>query len=67
MAKLVWAFDLRPGEGEIDDSVDTGYIEGFLICPKQFPLRITPRSDQHAAVIEQELRNVTPFLQRFGE
>ena len=66
MAKPVWTFDFAPGEGEIDDSVSTGYFGGFLIAPKQFPLQITPRSDAHAAVIKQEMRNVQPFLDRYN-
>ena len=67
MAKLVWTFDFAPGEGEIDDSVETGYFGGFLMCPKQFPLKITPRSDAHAKVVEKEFEGVKPFLEKFGD
>ena len=66
MAKLVWTFDLTPA-GEIDDSVDTGYFGGFLICPKEFPLNMKSRSTEHARVIERELEEVKPFLARFKE
>lgn len=66
MAKLVWAFDLIPC-GEIDDSVATGYIGGFLICPKEFPLDVKVRSEKHAAVIEREMDEVRPFLAKFKE
>lgn len=66
MAKLVWAFELTPA-GEIDDSVETGYFGGFLICPKKFPLDIKVRSEAHAAVIEREMEDVRPFLAQFKE
>ena len=66
MAKLVWAFELTPA-GEIDDSVETGYFGGFLICPKEFPLDIKVRSEAHAAVIEREMEDVRPFLAKFKE
>lgn len=69
MAKLVWAFNLSPDspDSEIDDSVETGYFGGFLICPKEFPLKIEIRSNAHAAVVEREMEDVTPFLATFKE
>ena len=65
MAKLVWAFDILPGEGKIDQSVATGCIGGFLICPKEFPLKLVPRSAGHASTIEAELEAEKPFLAKF--
>lgn len=66
MAKLVWAFDFTPGEGKIDTTIETGFFGGFLICPKEFPLLIKSRSEVHAAVIEKELEDIQPFLDRFA-
>lgn len=67
MAKLVWAFSFTaPSNTKVDDSVETGYVGGFLICPKVFPLDIVVRSKEHAEVIERELKEVQPFLDTFG-
>ncbi|KAF4335762.1 oxidoreductase [Fusarium beomiforme] len=48
----VWAFDMRPAAEDIDDSMETGYTGGFLVAPKKFPVRITPRSADREAVIQ---------------
>ncbi|OCL13013.1 cytochrome P450 [Glonium stellatum] len=65
MAKLVWAFEIKPGAGNIDESVDTGYFGGFLIAPKRFPLQLIPRSATHANVIKEECSASLEYLSRF--
>ena len=71
MAKLVWAFDLSPGNGlseeDIDSSIETAWTNGFLTAPKPFPLVITPRSPQHAAVIKQECESVGEVFREYGD
>lgn len=67
MAKLVWAFDFIPAGEGIDDTVETGYFGGFLICPKKFPLTIKVRSEKHALIIREELEAVRPFLETFKD
>ena len=67
MAKLVWAFDLAPGAAVIDDDIGTAYSDGFLIAPEKFPLLITPRSDCHREVIENEYNSAKPFWQKYED
>ena len=67
MSKIVWSFDIRPGVGIIDDSVDTGYYGGFLIAPKRFPSVITLRSPEHAAVIRKEAAEAAEYLTQFED
>ncbi|KAJ5781029.1 hypothetical protein N7457_006189 [Penicillium paradoxum] len=68
IAKLVWAFNIERDTtaGPPDVSVETGYEGGFLICPKKFPLKITPRSKAHAAVIESEFEGLTRYYEKLA-
>lgn len=67
MAKLVWAFDIGVATGKtLDTSMETGYIGGFLVCPKEFPLALRPRSRERAESIDREMDEVRDFLGRFG-
>ncbi|OJI96603.1 hypothetical protein ASPVEDRAFT_78369 [Aspergillus versicolor CBS 583.65] len=67
IAKLVWAFDFeRDGGQKVDGSVDSGYEGGFLVCPKRFPIRITPRSEARVAVIEREFEGLKGFYDKFA-
>ncbi|UPL02882.1 hypothetical protein LCI18_013816 [Fusarium solani-melongenae] len=64
MAKLVWTFNMLPGEdhtigkqlslSEIDDSMATAWTNGFLTAPKKFPLALAARSHGHEQVIKRE-------------
>lgn len=68
IAKMVWLFDIdvQPGKSaDVDDSPLTGYQGGFLIAPNEFSVRIRPRSEKHAEVIEREFRDMAPFFDKF--
>lgn len=60
IAKLVWAFDFKPGmnsEGKIvEPDIDnvTGYSEGFLVCAKPFACDIRVRSEKKGETILRE-------------
>lgn len=66
LSKLVWAFNFTT-PGPVDDSVETAYTGGFLICPKEFPFEIEVRSAERAKVIDEELKSQEPFLDTFGK
>jgi len=59
-AKLLWGFNFeqqRDDEGQlipIDTDPVTGYTEGFLVSPKEFACRISPRSQTRADTIMRE-------------
>ncbi|KAJ5159284.1 Cytochrome P450 [Penicillium coprophilum] len=59
-AKLLWAFQFEPELDEsgkpvaIDTDPITGYTEGFLVCPKAFKCRVSPRSAVRAETILRE-------------
>lgn len=60
-AKIMWAFDIRPGkdengnEAKIDVDLHTGYEEGIIIEPIPFKCDIQPRSERRKQVIMEEL------------
>ena len=67
IAKLVWTFDISKEDGgaEVDTSVESAYQGGFLIAPNKFPVRIRPRSEKHAKVVEGEFADLKSFYERF--
>ena len=67
MAKLVWAFDIKPGADKIDSSIETGYTGGFLITPKKFPLCLTLRSADRERVIKTDFLKCLELLKKFKE
>jgi hypothetical protein len=68
MAKLVWAFHIEKPKGcVLDESVETGYEGGFLICPKHFPLKLTVRSQEHLDVVQSELVSAQQVLSAFRD
>ncbi|OKO90634.1 Fumitremorgin C synthase [Penicillium subrubescens] len=61
IAKLIWAFSIEPRSDENDQPVEydfspkTRYSEGFLVCAKDFPCVIKPRSEARRATIMKEM------------
>ncbi len=60
IAKLLWAFDFRPGKDDngniVEPDVDpkSGYSEGFLICAKPYALDVQVRSEKRRETILKE-------------
>ncbi|CRG92366.1 Vitamin D 25-hydroxylase [Talaromyces islandicus] len=61
MSMLLWAFNFEqqtdPVSGQPlvpDTDPDTGYIEGLVTCPKQFPCKVTVRSAERKETIMRE-------------
>ncbi|SCV48561.1 related to O-methylsterigmatocystin oxidoreductase [Fusarium fujikuroi] len=67
MAKLVWAFDIKPAADKIDSSIETGYTGGFLITPKKIPLCLTLRSADRERVIKRDFLKCLELLKKFKE
>ncbi|KAK1623551.1 cytochrome P450 [Colletotrichum phormii] len=65
ISRLLWAFDLEKAvdaEGvEITPDADD-LTDGFLVQPRPFPAKITPRSDAHVQVIRMEWEASQAFL-----
>ncbi|RAK99000.1 cytochrome P450 [Aspergillus ibericus CBS 121593] len=59
-AKLLWAFEIsepvdpRGGPG-VDVDPATGYLDGFLNCPREFRATVRVRSERRRETIEREL------------
>ncbi|KAK6081151.1 cytochrome P450 [Seiridium cupressi] len=62
-----WAFNLSPGSEAVDDDIVTAYHDGFLIAPKKFPILITPRSDRHKNVIENEYDSIKSLWEKYED
>jgi cytochrome P450 len=64
MAKLLWAFDIRPAKDEkgkevaLDVSCETGYGAGFLVCANDFLCEIVPRSKRRRETVMREFGEV---------
>jgi cytochrome P450 len=63
LAKILWAFDIRPKEGVIYNTF--AYTEGFNIRPKKFECEITVRSEAHRDVLMRELEGAQEVLEVF--
>lgn len=64
LAKMLWAFDIKPLQGVQYDIFD--YTEGFNIRPRPFKCAITVRSENHRAVLEREQQEAVAYLQKFS-
>ena len=71
IAKLVWGFSIEPGVDEKGNPIEpdfdprTGYSEGFLVCAKDYPCVVKPRSAARRETImkEYETAQVEVFSQ----
>ena len=45
MAKLLWAYNIKPGKTKPDTDPVTGYCEGFLVCANDFDAEFEVRSE----------------------
>ena len=65
IARMLWAFNLEKavdaeGHEVVPDPDELS--QGFLVHPKPFPARITPRSDRHAELVRQEWEGCQALL-----
>lgn len=72
IAKIIWAFSIKPAvdeqgkEVELDINPQTGYGEGFLLCVKDFPCKITPRSEARRETIMREFNEAQKVFSKFN-
>ncbi|KAG8417128.1 hypothetical protein J3459_012616 [Metarhizium acridum] len=73
MAKLLWALHIESGvdsQGRVIDpdvSPEGAYASGLLVCAKQFPCRVTPRSQARKDTIMREFdRATTDVFAKYG-
>jgi len=68
-SKLLWAFDIRepidPVTGDTIELDPNAYNPGITQAPLPFRVRITPRSEEHATVLQKELQAALEFLAPF--
>jgi cytochrome P450 len=69
IAKMAWALDIAKAGGKESENIDTSplsaYQGGFLIAPNKFPVKITPRSEERARILENEFRSLREFFDKF--
>ncbi|KAK7191294.1 hypothetical protein DPSP01_008364 [Paraphaeosphaeria sporulosa] len=67
MAKLLWAFDMRPEAGTtLDTNVETGFKDAVLTGPKESKIEFTVRSEAKEQLIWKEWEGADAVLSRFG-
>ena len=72
IAKLIWAFSIEPALDDkgikLKPNFDprTGYSEGFLVCAKDFPCVIKPRSEgRRTTIMKEHERSQIEVFSRF--
>ncbi|PVH83171.1 putative cytochrome P450 [Cadophora sp. DSE1049] len=63
LAKLLWAFDVKPAEREVYD-VDA-YEGGMILRPKPFKCEFAVRDEERRGVLEREMREAQKVLDLF--
>ncbi|PSR85691.1 cytochrome P450 [Coniella lustricola] len=63
LAKILWAFDIKPVPGVQYDIFD--YTEGFNVRPRPFKCAITVRSEAHKRVLEREQQEAMAYLEKY--
>ncbi|KAK7883458.1 hypothetical protein LTR67_011208 [Exophiala xenobiotica] len=68
-SKLLWAFDISepidPATGKTIELDPNAYNPGITQAPLPFKVKITPRSQEHAAILGKELHGALEFLAPF--
>jgi cytochrome P450 len=64
LARLIWAYDVLPREGETYDTF--AYTEGFNIRPRKFECVIRSRSARHREIVEGEEAVSLEWLGKFA-
>ncbi len=67
MAKLAWAFDILPDSAVVDADIQTAYTDGFLVSPKEFPVRFICRSQVQKAVLMKEFEMAKAVFARYED
>ena len=71
MAKLLWAYDIKPGKTKPDTDPVTGYCEGFLVCANDFDATFEVRGEKKKETIlrefEEAKRDVFGKFEAVGE
>ncbi|RGP61683.1 cytochrome p450 [Fusarium sporotrichioides] len=67
MAKIAWTFNLASNSSAVNDDIDSAYHDGFLIAPKKFPIKITPRTERHKEVIMNEYDSIQSFWDKYDD
>ena len=73
MAKILWAFDITPGEDasgkEVKPDTDpvTGYCEGFLVCAYDFPATFSVRGEKRKETILREFEEAKSVFAKYEQ
>ncbi|KAF2444949.1 cytochrome P450 [Karstenula rhodostoma CBS 690.94] len=67
MAKMLWAFDMRPEAGTmLDTNVETGFKDAVLTGPKESKIEFKVRSEARENLICKEWKSADAVLSKFG-
>ncbi|KZO94601.1 cytochrome P450 [Calocera viscosa TUFC12733] len=69
VSKLLWAYNfghkIHAKTGKPIHVRDDDFHPGHITAPEPFQCTVTPRSNAHARIIEEEFKEVTPFLAQY--
>lgn len=70
IARLLWAFDFAPAKDNAGNDIlpdPSNLTDGVLVRPEDFPVVITPRSEEKAEAVRREWARVEEKLDRKGQ
>lgn len=68
IAQILWAFNIEQAvdeHGKLIELDESAYMDGLLLAPKPFQIRLVPRSREHAEVVRSAVAESEEYLQRW--
>lgn len=68
IAQILWAFNIEHAvdeHGKLVELDESAYVDGLLLAPMPFQIRLVPRSREHADVIRRAVAESEEYLMRW--
>ena len=68
IAQILWAFYIEQAgdeHGKLIELDESAYMDGFLLAPMPFQIRLVPRSKEHADVVRSVVAVSEKYLERW--
>jgi hypothetical protein len=68
IAQILWAFNIEQAvdkHGKIVELHESAYMDGLLLAPKPFKIRLVLRGKEHAEVVRNAVAKSEEYLERW--
>jgi hypothetical protein len=68
IAQILWAFNIEEAVDEHGKRIEldeSAYMDGLLLTPMPFQIRLVPRSKEHADVVRSVVAESEKYLKRW--